>query len=179
MAAPMTARLSPAEAELAHYHRILSTLNFSASILIAAIMLVITADVAGRAFFGQPLHGIPELTKFSVVCMVWLQMAYTLRTGKHLRSTLLLNMMGDAGRRSVLVLNCVLGAILMLLIAYYSYPEMLRSWRIGAFEGEHPVRIPTWPIWAIVVGGSALTAVEYARQAVSLILGRDDVEVDA
>jgi len=163
---------------LTYYHRILSTLNFAASILILAIMLVITADVAGRAFLGQPLHGVPELTKFSVVCMVWLQMAYTLWTGKHLRSTLLLEMMGDAGRRGVLILNSALGAVLMLLIAYYSYPEMMRAWRIGAFEGEHPVRIPTWPIWAIVVGGSALTAIEYARQAICLIVGCDDVKVD-
>jgi len=164
---------------VALYHRFLSTLNFTASILIVAIMLVITTDVAGRAFFGRPLYGVPELTKFSVVCMVWLQMAYTLRTGKHLRSTLLLNMMGGPGRRVVLVVNCILGAVLMGMIAYYSYPEMLRAWRIGAFEGEHPVRIPTWPIWAIVVGGSALTAIEYPWQAVSLAIGRGDAEVDA
>jgi len=179
MAAPMTARPSSGETALNPYHRLLSTLDLAASILVAALMVIITADVAGRAFFGHPLHGIPELTKFSVVCMVWLQMAYTLRTGKHLRSTLLLDMMGDTGRRAILFLNCAVGAILMVLIGYYSYPEMLRSWRIGAFEGEHPVRIPTWPIWAIVVGGSALTAFEYARQAISLLLGRDDVEVDA
>lgn len=164
---------------MAQYHRVLSTLNFAASLLIVAIMLVITTDVAGRAFFGRPLYGVPELTKFSVVCMVWLQMAYTLRTGKHLRSTLLLNMMGRPGRRVVLVLNCALGAVLMGMIAYYSFPEMLRVWRIGAFEGEHPVRIPTWPIWAIVVGGSGLTAAEYARQAVSLMVGRGDAEADA
>lgn len=174
MAAPLAPRPYAGGSDLAQYDRILSTLNFAASILIVAIMLVITTDVAGRAFLGRPLYGVPELTKFSVVCMVWLQMAYTLRTGKHLRSTLFLNMMGDGGQRMVLVLNCLLGALLMVTVAYYSFPEMVRAWRIGSFEGEHPVRIPTWPIWSVVVGGSALTAVEYARQAVGHILGRGE-----
>ena len=51
---------------------------------------------------------------------------------------------------------------------------MLRAWRIGAFEGERPVRVPTWPIWAIVVLGAALTALEYAGQAVQTVLGQHD-----
>lgn len=159
---------------MALFGRLLSALNFIASLLIVGIMLLITTDVALRASLNMPLHGVPEITKFSIVCMVWLQMAYTLRSRHHLRSNLILRAMPVLGRQAILFLNGVLGAVVMGLIAYYSYPELIRAWTMGAFEGEHPVRIPTWPIWGIVTVGSALTAVEYVVQSVQALLGRDD-----
>lgn len=156
------------------FGRFLSALNLIAALLIVAIMLLITTDVVGRAIFSLPLYGVPELTKFSIICMVWLQMAYTLRQRQHLRSTLILGALPTLPRRGVLILNCIAGAVLMALIAWFSWPEAVRAYRFNVFEGEHPVRVPTWPIWAIVVLGSALTAIEYAWQGIEAALGGDD-----
>ncbi len=156
------------------FDRLLSTLNFIAAMLIVTIMMVITIDVVGRAAFGSPLNGVPEITKFSIVCMVWLQMAFALRQRQHMRSTFILNLLPGKGRQAVILLNCIAGAVLMGMIAYFSYPELLRAYRIGSFEGEHPVRIPTWPIWAIVVGGSALTSLEYLLQSFQALAGKEE-----
>lgn len=158
------------------FGRFLSALNLIAALLIVGIMLLITADVVGRAVLSMPLYGVPELTKFSIICMVWLQMAYTLRQRQrqHLRSTLILGALPLLPRRAVLLLNCLAGGVLMALIAWYSWPEAVRAYRFNVFEGEHPVRVPTWPIWSIVVLGSALTAIEYAWQGIEAVLGRDD-----
>jgi C4-dicarboxylate transporter, DctM subunit len=158
--------------------RLLSALNFVASLMICGIMLIITTDVIGRAFFRFPLYGVPEITKLSIISIVWLQMAYTLRARQHLRSNLILGALPRLGQRTVLVLNALVGIVIFSLIAYYAYPELMRAWRTGAFEGEHPVRIPVWPIWATIVLGSALTALEYAIQAVQTIAGRgEDVDL--
>ena len=154
--------------------RFLAALNLVAAFMIVGLMLLITADVVGRAFFFRPISGVPEIVKLSIVCIAWMQMAYTLRSRQHLRSTLILGALPVLPRRAVLVANCAAGAVLMYLVAWYSYPEMLRAWRIGAFEGERPVRVPTWPIWGIVVLGSALTALEYAGQTIQALLGRHD-----
>jgi TRAP-type C4-dicarboxylate transport system permease small subunit len=159
--------------------RVLAGLNLIAAFMIVGLMLLITADVIGRAFFFRPISGVPEIVKLSIVCIAWLQMAYTLRMRHHLRSTLILGALPVLPRRTILVLNCLAGALMMALIAYYSYPEMLRAWRTGAFEGERPVRVPTWPIWGIVVLGSALTALEFAGQAIQSALGRGDDVFDA
>jgi TRAP-type C4-dicarboxylate transport system permease small subunit len=156
------------------FGKLLSGLNLAASLLIVGLMLIITADVVGRAFFRYPLYGIPEITKLGIICIVWLQMAYALRARQHLRSNLLLSAMPLAACRTIVLLNCLIGAAVMLLIAYYSYPELVRAWRMNVFEGEHPVRIPVWPIWAIVVGGAALTAVEYLLQAIQSLRGRGE-----
>lgn len=158
--------------------KFLAFLNLIAALLIVGIMFLITTDVIGRAFFSYPLYGVPELTKLSIICMVWLQMAFTLRARQHLRSTLILGALPVMPRRGILILNCVAGAILMAIIAYNSYPELIRSYQLGYFEGEHPVRVPTWPIWAVVVLGSALTAVEYIGQGISALRGGED-EIDS
>ena len=156
---------------LGAFGRLLSLLNFLASLLILAIMLIITTDVLGRVLFGTPLYGVPEITKLSIVCIVWLQMGYALRERQHLRSNLILGALPRLGQRTVLILNAAAGMAILGLIALYSYPELVRAWSTGAFEGEHPMRIPTWPIWLIVIIGSALTAIEYLVQLVQNATG--------
>ena len=34
------------------------------------------------------------------------------------------------------------------MITWLGWIELAKSYEIGAFEGEHPVRIPVWPVWA-------------------------------
>jgi TRAP-type C4-dicarboxylate transport system permease small subunit len=92
-------------------------------------------------------------------------MAYTLRSGNHLRTTLFLGRMPPVAQRAVLIANSVIGIGLFVLIAWLGWIEFGKSWEIGAFEGEHPVRIPVWPVWAILVGGAVLTAVQFALDA--------------
>lgn len=152
------------------FGRLQYVMNVCAALLILGLMLMISADVIGRAAFSSPVYGVPELTKFSIVCIAWLQMAYTLRQDKHLRSTLVLDALPRLPRRAVIVLNCLMGAAMMALIAWYSWPEMLRAYSNNIFEGEHPVRVPVWPIWAVVILGTSVTALEYAGQALMAML---------
>ena len=133
--------------------------NTLASVWVLFIVGLISADVIGRAAFNSPLPGVPEIVRFSIVGMVWLQMAYTLRSGNHLRTDAVPRPHAARSRqRAVLIANSLVGIGLFVLIAWLGWIEMAKSFEIGAFEGEHPVRIPVWPVWAILVGGAALTA---------------------
>lgn len=156
------------------FGRLQSAMNLVAALIIVGLMALISVDVIGRAAFSMPLYGVPEITKFAIICMVWLQMAFTLRTGGHLRSTLILDRLPVGGRRAVLALNSLVGAGVMALIAWYGWPELVRAYQLGVFEGEHPVRVPVWPIWAVLVLGAAATATEYLGQAVLALLGKAD-----
>jgi TRAP-type C4-dicarboxylate transport system permease small subunit len=147
------------------FHTLLAGCNALASVWVLFIVALVSADVIGRAAFNAPLPGVPEIVRFSIVGMVWLQMAYTLRSGNHLRTTLFLGRMPPVAQRAVLIANSVIGIGLFVLIAWLGWIEFGKSWEIGAFEGEHPVRIPVWPVWAILVGGAVLTAVQFALDA--------------
>jgi TRAP-type C4-dicarboxylate transport system permease small subunit len=147
------------------FHGLLAGLNTLASLWVLFIVALVSADVIGRAAFNTPLAGVPEIVRFSIVGMVWLQMAYTLRSGNHLRTTLFLARMPNAAQRAVLIANSLIGIGLFVMIAWLGWIEMAKSYDIGAFEGEHPVRIPVWPVWAILVGGAVLTAIQFALDA--------------
>ncbi|MGE5145715.1 MAG: TRAP transporter small permease [Candidatus Eiseniibacteriota bacterium] len=149
--------------------RLVSGLNVCASLLTLAIAVSIGADVLGRVLFRHPLYGIPEITKLSIVAIVWLQMAYTLHVRKHLRSDTLLGAFPSGWRRGVMLVNAGAGAFVFGVIAYYGWPALTSAWLNGVFEGEEPVRIPVWPVWAVLVGGAGLTAIEYGAQALQAL----------
>jgi TRAP-type C4-dicarboxylate transport system permease small subunit len=152
------------------FHNLLAGFNTLASVWVLFLVGLISADVIGRAAFNSPLPGVPEIVRFSIVGMVWLQMAYTLRSGNHLRTTLFLGRMPSLAQRAVLVANSLIGIGLFLMIAWLGWIEMAKSFEIGAFEGEHPVRIPVWPVWAILVGGAVLTAIQFALDAIRYVV---------
>lgn len=151
------------------FDRLLSSLNIIASLAVVGIMFLIAADVIGRAGFNRSVAGVPEIVKVSIVCIVWLQMAHTLRRGGHLQSSLIFGVLPSSMQRIVSALNCLAGIAVFGLIAWYASDDVLKTFQRGTFEGEHPVRIPVWPIWAILVLGAALTAIEYAAQLVRML----------
>ena len=152
------------------FHNLLAGCNALASVWVLFIVGLISADVIGRAAFNSPLPGVPEIVRFSIVGMVWLQMAYVLRSGNHLRTALFLGRMPRLAQRAVLIANSLTGIGLFVLITWLGWIELVKSYEIGAFEGEHPVRIPVWPVWAILVGGAALTALQFALDAVRYLV---------
>lgn len=150
---------------------LLAGLNTIASVWTLFLVALISCDVIGRAAFNSPIPGVPEIVRFSIVGMVWLWMAYTLRAGKHLRTTLVLGIMPPRGRNTVLALNSLVGIFLFVMVAWLGWFELAKSYDIGAFEGEYPVRIPVWPIWGILVAGAAMTAIQFAVDALTYMRG--------
>lgn len=154
------------------FHWLMAALNWLGAAWVVFIMLLITVDVGGRAFFNSPLPGVPEIVKISVVGLVWCMMAHTLKIDAHLRSTILLDRMPPHLQRTVEVVACLLGAIMFSLIVYSGWDNMLEAWRIGEFEGEEPVRVPTYPVRSLVVLGAALTALQFLVRMAEHLRGR-------
>jgi TRAP-type mannitol/chloroaromatic compound transport system permease small subunit len=99
-------------------------------------------------------------------------MAYTLKIGAHLRSTIIVDRLPPRARRGVEILACILGAITFALIVYSGWDNTVEAWRVGEFEGEEPVRVPTYPIRTLVLIGATLTAVQFVVMLAALIRGR-------
>ena len=153
------------------HHRVMAVLNAIGTAWVAAITVLICADVLGRALFSFPLIGVPEIVKVSVVAIVWLQMAHTLKIGGHLRSAVVL---GRLSRRSRSILNLLayaLGALVFGLLVFSGWNTMILAWEMGEFEGEEPVRVPTYPLRSIVLLGAGLTSLQFLLMAVGVIGG--------
>jgi TRAP-type C4-dicarboxylate transport system permease small subunit len=160
-------------------HGAMAALNVVGAVWVLLIMCLITVDVVGRAFFNSPLFGVPEIVKISVVGLVWCQMAHTLRIGAHLRSTILVDRMPPAARRAMEIVSCLMGTLMFALIVYSGWDTMIESWRIGEFEGEEPVRVPTAPVRSLVLIGAALTAIQFLIMLVDLARGKSLHQAEA
>ena len=56
------------------------------TVWIFALIFLINADIVGRALFNSPVKGVPELVALSIVGIVYLELATTLRANRFVRS---------------------------------------------------------------------------------------------
>jgi TRAP-type C4-dicarboxylate transport system permease small subunit len=142
-------------------HGLMAIMNAAGTAWIGVITVVIMADIMGRVFFNFPLIGVPEIVKVSVVAIVWLQMAHTLKIGGHIRSDVILDRLSPRSKAAVNVVSSLLGAGVFGFLVYSAWPQMIEGWRVGEFEGELPVRVPTYPVRTILIVGAMLTCIEF------------------
>lgn len=146
-------------------------LNAVGTVWVAALTVLICADILGRVLFSLPITGVPEIVKISIVAIVWLQIPHTLRTGGHLRSDIVLRRLSVRGRAIVNLFAYALGALIFGLLVFSGWDTMILAWELGEFEGEHPVRVPTYPLRSIVLLGAGLTCLQFLLMAGEVIWG--------
>jgi len=144
-------------------------LNAVGTAWVAAITVLICADILGRVLFSFPITGVPEIVKVSIVAIVWLQIPHTLRIGGHLRSDIVLRALPGRGRAIANLFSYALGALIFGLLVFSGWDTMIMAWELGEFEGELPVRVPTYPLRSIVLLGAALTCLQFLLMAAEVI----------
>lgn len=142
-------------------------MNAVGTLWIIGLMVLINSDILGRSLLNRPIAGVPELVAFSIVGIVFLQLAHTLRSGSMTRSDVLLNLLerrAPRARAALLALFHLVGGLLMMLIAWKFWPSVLSAW-------QHPERnfmgnpgfftIPQWPLFVLVFLGILATAIQF------------------
>lgn len=136
---------------------------------ILVLMVLICADVAGRAAFNAPILGVPEMVQFSIVGIVFLQLPLTLRGGGLTRSDLLLGALARARPRIAHAVQLVFdltGAALLAVVALTTWPLARAAFANRDFFGSTGVvQIPTGPLKAIIILGCATMALQFLLHA--------------
>ena len=90
-------------------------LHVLAAIWLCVIAMTIVVDVFGRFVFNSPLTGTAEIVANSVVSIAFLQIPFAIRTYGMLRTTVILDRLGDAGRRIFNIATYILGVVVFSL----------------------------------------------------------------
>jgi TRAP-type C4-dicarboxylate transport system permease small subunit len=151
------------------FGRLVDGLNGAGSIVIAMVMVLMCADVALRNLANAPIDGVAELVAMSIIVIVFLQLPATLRHGRMARADLFIDPFVSrrpaAGRRLRAAFS-VLGVFACAIIAWATWPLLLRAWREDDYLGiEGLFTFPLWPMRAVVVLGATLAAVQYTLLA--------------
>lgn len=157
---------------------ILTRINNAFMVLAAfwALLLAacIAADVICRAAFNSPILGTTEVIRNSIVMIAFLQLPYAVRSQSMLRADFLLALMPPFLSRLFSVVGAVLGAALFGALVYGATGPMLTAFARGEFVGEGTVRIPVWPIYAVIILGAVLATIDYVIDAVALLFAREE-----
>lgn len=153
-------------------HRLTAAMNALGTLWIVALMLLIVADVLGRNFFAAPVPGVPELVALSIVGIVFLQLADTLRCGRFTRAEVLLAQLEQRHPRGHAAFSALwhgLGGALLLVILWASWRPLAEAVQIREYVGAvGSFQAPVWPVRLITLLGLSVTALTYA-----LLMGAD------
>lgn len=141
-------------------------MNAAGALGIVLLMVLINADVLGRAAFSAPIRGVPEVVSLSIVSIVFLQAGYMLRSGRMIASDSLIERLrqrAPAVARALDVVFAALGCTLFGVLFHASLPSFVDAWSNDLFVGaEGDFTVPIWPMKLIVLAGSAMLAAQYA-----------------
>ena len=144
-------------------------LNLVGTLLILAMAIAVNADVLGRNVFHRPIPGVLEFIGWSIVAIVFLQMANTLREGRHVSNDILMSRVIVTRPRlaaAVFALFDLTGALLMAIIIRYMWPIVVENYVAGYYAGTaNVVEIPIWPFMAAILVGAFATFLQFLIQA--------------
>ena len=147
---------------------IVSGMNAAGSCWIVVLMLLINAEAIGRSAFNQPIIGVIEMIEISIVGIVFMQLADSLRRGVLTRSDGLYNQVLRRRPRiahGMGLVTCLLGAIFMLIILWGSVPFLIQVWEEDWYIGvEGMFTAPVWPVALIIVVAILVTMLQFLVQ---------------
>lgn len=115
------------------------------------LALLIMCDVIGRGAFNYPIPGTKEIVQNSVVAITFLQVPLAIYSGSMLRTSIFSDALPPFGRRLLRTLCSLLGLVFFIGLIWSTWPSFVDAYRIGEYEGEGALRVPTWPVRGTVL----------------------------
>lgn len=116
-----------------------------------ALAVLIFLDVMGREFISNPIPGTKEIIQNSVVAITFLQLPLAIYSGSMIRTSILADAVPPAIRRILRTVAAVLGLLFFIGLLWSTWPSFWDAYRIGEYEGEGALRVPTWPVRGTVL----------------------------
>lgn len=137
-------------------------LHIVSAVWTLALAFLVGADVLGRIVFSSPVPGTKEILQNSVVTITFLQIPLAIYSGSMLRTSILTDAMPPVIRRLLRTFASLLGCALFLALLYGTWPSFADAYRIGEYEGEGSLRVPTWPVRGAIAAMSVFGVLAYA-----------------
>ncbi len=149
------------------FDRLVVGMNALGSFWILLLVLLVTSDALGRTFLNHPIAGTHEMIQISVVGIVFMQLADTIRTGRLTRADSILGIIDLKWPRAAARMQCcfyLLGAAFMGIGLWGSVPLLKEAIDRGSYIGNDGIfTAPVWPVKTIIVIGLAVCLMQFLR----------------
>jgi TRAP-type C4-dicarboxylate transport system permease small subunit len=123
----------------------------AAAAVILPLMLITTADVLGRDFFGTPVSGTYELSEYMLAAAVLLGAAYTQQTRGHVAATFVVGRFGPRARAFCQAFTLALCLVVVGALAWQGVAGAIDETGV-----TDQLRIPRAPFKMLVGVGAGL-----------------------
>ncbi len=143
--------------------RIARVIHLISAFWTLALALLIFGDVMGRTMFSAPIPGTKEILQNSVVSIAFLQLPLAIYSGSMLRTSVFADAVPPFMRRLLRTFGALLGLAVFIGLVWSTFPSFIDAYRIGEYEGEGALRVPTWPVRGAVLVMSVFVSLAYLQ----------------
>ena len=160
-----TAAAAPSRRRRFSFESIISVMDSIGTAWVFFLLIIINADILGRALFNHPIRGVPEVVAMSIVALVFLQVAHTTHVGRLTRSDVLLAWLTNNHPRIGDFLQGIyhlVGVFLFIILFYATVPIFIKAWKIEEYVGaQGDFMAPVWPVKLIILIGCVAGGIEF------------------
>ena len=143
------------------------------TILIGVLMLIICADIVARNVMGSSLPLISELGALTLVMIVYLQLAATVRADRLARTQIFFAVLNSRRPRAGALLSALfdlVGALMVGLIAWSTIHILEKDFASGEFIGVPGIAtLSTWPFRGLILVGVTVASAEFLVRTVAAL----------
>ncbi len=126
-----------------------------------ALAVLIFCDVMVRQLLGTSVPGTKEILQNSVVSIAFLQLPLAVYSGSMLRTSVFADAVPPFFQKLLRTFSALLGVAVFVALVWSTSDSFADAYRIGEYEGEGSLRVPTWPVRGAVLLMSAFVVLTY------------------
>lgn len=149
--------------------KVCSWISFLGAVFVFLLMFLICSDVFGRWMLGNPIEGTIEIAQNMTAVIVFLMLPWSVHLGQHVRSTMLASMLPARAGNLIVALSYLIGALLFVIVFFYSYDPMIQAAKLGDYEGD-TFRFPLTPVWVVLLISSVLCSLQCFIKMIMIII---------
>ena len=147
----------------------------------ALLLLFVTFSIAYSIITRQMGLGSPiwvfQFNEYSLLWITFLGTAWLLAEDKHVRISLLTNVLGERANKLLVVIHNIVGFLLCGLLAWYGYFST-KDHLVRNVIDTQAVDVPKWIILTVIPFGFALLSLQFLRKLYISLSGLQ-LEADA
>jgi TRAP-type C4-dicarboxylate transport system permease small subunit len=141
-----------------------------AGVFLSLIALLVISQIVGR-ILGLQVRSAIDFATFSLAAFIFLGLAYTHRSGAHIRVTLLIRLFPPKLRHAIEMLNVAAALTLFSFFTYYSVQMTIQSYEFGSVS----IGIVPFPLFIPQAGmalGLLMMSVAVVQDLLALATGK-------